>query len=614
MRRAADPALLEATGAVLLDDRSRDAPRGLSYLFVDPVDTITAQEPHEVPAALAAIDRHTSAGRCVAGYLAYEAGIGLDKPIVPRGASGIPLIWLGVYERWTTFTAEAFDDAPGDPPECIRGIELNVPVQEYLDRVGRIKQYILEGDVYQVNYTCKLLFRNSGTAAGLFWRLRRAHPVGHSAFVNLGATRIASLSPELFLRRQGALLLTRPMKGTSRRGRWCDEDETVQRLFAVDEKCRAENLMIVDLMRNDIGRIAIAGGVDVPRLFSVERYPSLFQMTSDVTGRLPASVTTEQVLRATFPAGSVTGAPKIRAMEIIREAEREDRGVYCGCIGAFWPNGDLLLNVAIRTIVQNGERCEMGIGGAIVADSRPEEELEEARIKGGFLYATPATFDLLETLAFHAGAGYRYLEEHLTRMERSAAYFGRRFDRAEAQAALSAAAAGGSAGDRLRVRLLLGPDGSFRTEVSPLDAPPAEPVDVLLAQRRLDPAEVHLYHKTSNRAEFDRDLRMARQCGCYEALYLNNHGEITQGSYTNLVVEIDGRTLTPPVSCGLLPGIWRAALLADRRAAEQELTPADLSHATRMWIGNSVRGAIEVRRILAVAPAHGPEDVVWHRP
>ena len=613
MLRPADAGFLGSAGVVALDDCSRDTHPGRTYVFADPVDCLVALRPDEAPATLSRIEQHTAAGRCVAGYIAYEAGLALDKPIEPRGAPSIPLIWLGVYDRWRAMDSDDLDLGPGDPPDCIGEPALNVTADEYLGCVERIRSYILAGDVYQVNYTCKLRFRNSGSAPGLFARLRGAHPVGHSAFVNLGAVQIASLSPELFLRRRGDLLLSRPMKGTLRRGRWCEEDDAMAVRLHTDEKCQAENLMIVDLMRNDIGRIALPGGVDVPRLFGVERYPSLFQMTSDVRGRVPASVSTEQALRATFPPGSVTGAPKIRAMEIIRETEREDRGVYCGCIGAFWPGGDLLLNVAIRTIVQTGCECEMGIGGAIVADSSPTDEMAEARLKGRFLMATGPAFDLIETLRHEPDAGYAYLDEHLDRMGRSAAYFGWRFDRSDALAALDAAARSARSAPCARVRLRLNAAGRFRTEWSEIDAAHEGAVDLLLADVPLDPDDVFLYHKTSSRARYDADLRAAREHGCFDVLYLNLQGRLAQGAITNVVLEIGGRLLTPPLGCGLLPGVWRRDLLATGRAIEQELTLEDLALATQVWVGNSVRGAIEVARIVRTRAPGADAEVVWSR-
>jgi para-aminobenzoate synthetase / 4-amino-4-deoxychorismate lyase len=591
-------ALLHRPGTVLLDDRHVGRRAGTTYLFSSPSDIIAAARPGEVLPALQRLDRCLADGAFAAGFIGYEAGMALDKPIRPRRPGPLPLLWLGVYGRCRELDSETLDLGPAGSPDDISPAQLNVSRPEYLRQVRAIKEHIAAGDVYQVNYTCKLLFQHAAPAPVLFARLRAAHPVGFSGFVNVGPTQIVSLSPELFMRREGSRLVTRPMKGTIRRGRWPEEDAELARRLAGDEKNRAENVMIVDLMRNDIGRIASAGGVSVPSLFDVEPYETLFQMTSTVEGRLREGTPASRVIQATFPPGSVTGAPKIRAMEIIREAERAARGVYCGAVGFFGPGGDMLLNVAIRTIAQTGTRCELGVGSGIVADSVPESELEETLLKAAFLRASRVAFDLYETLLWRPGTGYLYLEEHLARLAGSARYFGRPYPGEAAREALSQAAGGTG---ELRVRLILDAGGRCRAEGRAPDPPPGAPVDLLLASRRVDPADRYLYHKTSLRAEREADLRAARERGCFESLYLNVDGQITEGAFTNLLVELPGGRFTPPIQCGLLPGVWRGDLLARGEATERVLTVTDLRAATRVWVGNSVRGAVEVGRVLDAA-------------
>ena len=592
-----DPAILDEPGTVLIDDRDVQARTGQCFLFSGPYDVLMARAPADVPELLQRLDGHLEAGRFVAGYLAYDAGLLLAGAGTSRHLPSVPAAWFGVYTDCLRLDAESLDLGELGGPEDIGEVRLNITEDEYLDQVARIRDYIAAGDIYQANYTCKLLFQHSRPARLLFARLRAAHPVGHSAFVNTGEMQVVSLSPELFLRRTGNRVLTRPMKGTMRRGRWPEEDAQIARLLASDPKNRAENLMIVDLMRNDLGRVSIVGGVSVPRLFHVERYNTVFQMTSDVEGILRSGIRASDLLLATFPPGSVTGAPKIRAMQIIDETEHEARGVYCGCIGFFGPNGDCLLNVAIRTIVQRGEHCEMGVGGGIVADSDPQAELAEARLKGRFLRSVPKSFELLETLLYKPGQGYAFLEEHLRRMQRSADYLGWSFHEAKAREALAQVAAQAEASrgrSAARVRLLLWPDGSCRAEWAELGPPPHEPVALLLSARRTDPTDIFLYHKTTRRHAYDEDLRAARQRGYFDVLYVNIRGEVTEGAITNVVAEIDGKWYTPPLECGLLPGLWRQSLLDAGQVTERVLTLDDLRRATRVVVGNSVRGGLEV--------------------
>lgn len=374
-------------GSVLFDDIDVELGQGRTFLFGSPERVIEARSSDEVGGALREIDEEQGRGRYVAGYISYDAAAVLDAGFVSRHGTGVPLVWLGVYDgaREIDYRDAAIDDWDGG--STVGEVRLNVPEDEYLGSVERVKGYISSGDVYQVNYADKLLFENMGTPASLFARLRGSHPVCHSAFIDMDDMQVLSISPELFLRRTGRIIKSRPMKGTMPRGRTPDEDEKNADFLRRDEKSRAENVMIVDVMRNDLGRVCEYGAVSVPELFRVERYRSVLQMTSEVTGVLKDDVTSSDILKATLPPASVTGAPKIRAVEIIDELERESRGIYCGCIGLFAPDGDFVLSVAIRTIVQRGSRCEMGVGGGIVADSTAEGELREAMLKGEFVRA-----------------------------------------------------------------------------------------------------------------------------------------------------------------------------------------------------------------------------------
>jgi para-aminobenzoate synthetase / 4-amino-4-deoxychorismate lyase len=411
---------------------------------------------------------------------------------------------------------------------------------------------------------------------------------------------VLSLSPELFFRREGKHLSTRPMKGTAPRGRTPREDARLKTWLAVDEKQRAENLMIVDLLRNDLGRVAKIGSVEVTDLFTVETYRSVHQMTSGITAELRSDMGLEDMLSALFPCGSVTGAPKVRAMEIIGEIEAGPRGVYTGAIGHIAPSGDAQFNVAIRTVVLEGNRGELGIGGGIVADSKAEFEYEECLLKAHFLTKVDAPFDLIETLRFERGHGFHLLERHLARLQSSAAHFGYPFSREAVLAALEAEAARIDAPVAL-VRLLLAEDGIITVTSTPIELPTRDTVwRFVISDQRLDEKDPLFYHKTTRRQFFDREMeRQKALTGCDEVVFLNNKGELTEGTRTNLFVELDGRLFTPALACGLLPGTLREELLDLPRAAASEavLTRQDLLEADRIYLGNSVRGLIRAELI-----------------
>ncbi len=597
-----DLSALLGAGSVVVDDLDTRSHTGRTYLFSDPDRILVAHASEEVPVLLGELDEALASGKWAAGYLGYEAGLVLDKPIAPRHTSTVPVAWFGIYDKPVQLEYQSLRLGGLGSAEDIGDVRLSVDEREYSDCIERVKDYIAAGDVYQVNYTCKLHFTNDSTALSLFARLRAAHPVGYSAYIDTGEFHVVSLSPELFLRRTGSTVLTRPMKGTCKRGRWFEEDERLAAELSADIKNRAENLMIVDLMRNDIGRISEFGSVKTSRMFSVERFRTLCQMTSDVEGKLLGQTTPSGILSATFPPGSVTGAPKIRALEIINELEKEARGVYCGSIGFFEPGGNCLLNVAIRTVVQTGNQCEIGVGSGIVADSEAEPEYRETLLKGSFLKLEPADFRLLETLLYTPYKGYAFFESHLARLRKSAVCFGWRMDDSLLRARLDEAL--DEAEDEMRdsswpkrVRLLVSESGTVDVQWSPLGDAAAGTVKLILARDQTDPEDVFLYHKTTRRDVYDRGTKAAKAAGFFDAVYLNARGEITECSIFNFVVEIDEKLYTPPLDSGLLPGIWRARMLADGEVTERVLTLDDLRSATRVIVGNSVRGAIEVDSI-----------------
>jgi len=586
------------SGTVFLHDNAPGA--GRSLLFEAPARVLATNRRAEAEALLAEADAALAAGKHVAGFLSYELGLAFEQrlsPLLPAETE-FPLLWLGIYDapaemdrlsawRWLK------DRAPRDLIQ-IGDIRFSMSRGEYGAAFRQVMDYIRAGDVYQINLTMHARFRLAGDPAALYRDLCRSQPVAHGALIATEGHHVLSLSPELFVENRGGRLVTRPMKGTAPRGASPAEDEEIRRMLAIDEKSRAENLMIVDLLRNDVGRIAKMGSVKVEKLFSVETYRSLHQLTSTIEADLEPGIRFGAILRALFPCGSVTGAPKIRAMQIIEEVERGPRGLYTGSIGYVAPNGDFSFNVAIRTAVIDGKGWgEIGIGGGIVADSQEESEYRECLLKLDFFRQATEPPGLIETMLFDA-RGFYLLERHLSRMQASASYFGYAFDRNEAARALEAAAAGQDA--PLRVRLVLAPDGRFAASAVPL--PPSKPFRFILADERMDSGNPLLRHKTTRRAIYDRPREEAQKFfGADEVVFRNERGELTEGSFTNLFIERDGVLLTPARACGLLPGTLREQLLQDGKAKEAVLALSDLETAENIFLGNSVRGLVRAERV-----------------
>jgi len=594
---------------VLIDDNL--TPGGACALYENPVEIIRCDDPADAETALARLGGAGARGLHAAGFLSYELGYLLEPKLAPLlpPERGQPLIWMGLFEKRRDLDSAGAATSIAARSRGGHQVENLHPAMDrgdYLALARRVKDYIAAGDVYQINLTFKMLFEFAGDALSLYAELRRRQRVAHGAFIRSHDFDILSLSPELFLSIADGRALAKPMKGTAARGKTPQEDAELAAWLRADEKSRAENLMIVDLLRNDLSRIAEIGSVAVPELFSVESYPTVHQMTSSVTARLRANTGAEEIIRSLFPCGSITGAPKVRAMEIIRELEPDARGVYTGAIGAIAPGGDLAFNVAIRTLVVDRDGGgEMGIGSGIVHDSDPVAEFEECLLKARFLSAPAPDFQLIETLRWSRGEGYALIEEHLARLAGSAARFGFPCDQAKARTALEDAVAA-TGGDDLRLRLLLDRDGEI--EVTAAALAPRDPATVwryAVSERRVDPDDPLLYHKTTRRALYDDErARLAAETGCDEVVFLNTRGEVTEGAISTIFVARGGRLLTPPFACGLLPGTLRQSLLADPgvEIEERVLYPADLAEAETVYLGNSVRGLI---RAEPVAAGHG---------
>ena len=576
---------------VLLDDAGADGAG--ATLYRAPVRIVEANTPEEVRPALAALREARREGLHAAGYLAYAAGPGIE-PRIAATAGDSPLLWFGLFERAEKIAAEEVGRLLPDPAGawCSPPRPL-IEEDDYARRLARVLDAIVAGDIYQANLTFAAEVRIAGDPLALYARLRAQARAHYGAVVRTERALLLSLSPELFFRLDGERLLARPMKGTAARD---DDDRAAVERLAADPKQRAENLMIVDLLRNDLARVARPGSVAAPRLFAVETYPTIHQMVSDVTAELAPGRDAVDVVEALFPCGSITGAPKIRASEVIAEVEASPRGVYTGAIGRIAADGDAIFNVAIRTLelVDGGDTARLGLGSGVVADSCATDEWSECLAKGVFVTVGQRRFDLIETMAFDPDEGIALLDRHLARMKASARAFGFSFDRHATRNELQAATF--RLRNRCRVRLLLGPSGAIAIQVSPIPRVPEGPVEVAIVPLPVSPRDVRLAHKTSDRGFYDR---ARRQAGTAEVVFADRQGFLTEGSFTNLFVERDGRLVTPPASRGLLRGVLRAELLENGRAVEADLTRDDL--AGGFFVGNALRGLIP-----AVAVANRP--------
>lgn len=602
------PAFAENEVFAFLDSHQDRGGGYASRLFRHPRDIIECRSPEQVDACFERLSAGLAAGLHAVGLFGYDLGYCLEGRLRALGQRdpASALFTVVLFRQCDDLTAEQSETlirahCDSAAPAVFHGLRPSLRRPEYFKAVRRIKDYIRAGDVYQVNFTFKYLFRHFGSPLALYAALRERQRVPYGAFIRLPGRTVLSLSPELFFRKNGDTLTAKPMKGTMPRGKNQAADILLRARLQKDEKNRAENLMIVDLIRNDLGRIARLGSVRVEKLFEIEAYETVLQMTSTLTAKIDPETTPRTLFANLYPCGSVTGAPKIRAMQIIHELEATDRGLYTGAIGYLRPDGDCRFNVAIRTAVLNDNGAgEMGIGGAITWDSNEREEYEECLLKASFLTGADPGFSLIESLRYEAPARFARIEPHLARLARSARTFGFRCDLKQVRTALFEHTAPLGPGQAYKVRLLLDKAGRIEIDAAPLPPDPATAgaKRVVVSEKRSDSRNPLLRHKTTARERYESELdRLQKETGCYEVLFCNERGELTEGSRTNLFVEKDGKLYTPPLSCGLLDGIMRRFILGDGKlgAAERVLTKADLLAAERIFVTNSVRGMVEVR-------------------
>ncbi len=599
----------------LLDDCTATLANPRSRLYADYAGTLSCTNGAQLPTLLTSLQHALAQGWHAVLLLDYELGqIGTNQTVeASSGAEGQALIFKGCrlmdaagVQSWLASACENALSGSGSVPAGISQCRASVSQKEFMAALAHIHAYLGAGDTYQVNYTYRLQADAYGSPVALYQRLRTRQPVPYGALITLpDGAAILSFSPELFVRHEQGRLTARPMKGTAAASADPNRNAAAAKALVEDPKTRAENLMIVDLLRNDLGRIALPGSVNVPDLFTVEHHGRVLQVTSTITAELLPELGLAQVLEALYPCGSITGAPKRRTMEIINELETTPRGLYTGAIGWLQPPenndqlGDFCLAVPIRTLTlqapeQTGIRAAtMGVGAGIVHDSDPAAEYEECQLKARFLTGLQPDFELFETMHATHEQGCRHLPRHLLRLTNSATYFGFAYDEKTLRAALQQTCVNLPVATEFRLRLTLQSDGRFHINTAPLTTL-SSPVQLLLARQAAPVSSLFLQHKTSVRYAYDAAWRFAEQNGAFDVLFCNKKDHVTEGGRSTLFVRLENRWYTPPLSAGVLPGVMRSMLLEDPtwQAEERDLTLAEVQQAEALMVCNALRGAI----------------------
>jgi len=572
-----------------------------SYLFLQPRSRIVCFKRAGISKALAAVEKLIASGKYVAGYCSYELGYGLDDAFkkVPI-SSTYPLLWFGVFDKPITYTNLDLAEIVSDTGEfwgyhCRHALSKNA----YGRGIDAIQKYLQAGDTYQINYCSKLMFDYRGNGAALFAALNQQQKVAYAAYIHDGKRHICSVSPELFFSIKGNSIVMKPMKGTLLKKRGRAHIQQSVRAFKACDKNKAENLMIVDLIRNDCGKICVPHSIAVPKLFTIEEYETLYQMTSTISGTLKRSRHFGDVLKALFPSGSVTGAPKIRSMEIIRELEQAPRGIYTGAVGFCGPKmKKAVFNIPIRTVVLDSNKMtgEMGIGSGVVFDSKARNEYDECVGKARFLHAALKQYEIIETLRYDPGKGFALITAHIHRLAASAAYFNIPCNRSALKRMLKERAAGFRPQKAYRVRILMNDAGDCKLSHAIISDTVRTQRTIAVSKHAVDSRNVFLRHKTTNRRLYDAEHRKARKRGLSDVIFMNEKHQVTEGAISNVFVKKNGIYCTPPVSCGLLPGTYRDALLKRKKGIYREkvLWYTDLVHADEIYLCNSVQGMMRV--------------------
>lgn len=563
-------------GQLYFDFANEDGMK-ISRTFQNPTKVITTTNLEEVLDCFKQIEQASADGKYIAGYISYEAAPAFDTAFVVHPKPTMPLVWFGVYDQ--------YDSEPLVSENSFQ-FELageDTSRKQYDEAIASIHQNIREGNTYQANYTLRMYGQFEGSAFHLFRQLQKAQQANYTAYLNIGSHEILSASPELFFHLKDRIIKTKPMKGTMRRGRFVKEDEAFAKELYDSTKNRAENVMIVDLLRNDLGRIAKTNTVQVEKLFEIEQYPTVHQMTSTVKAHLRDEITLTDIFRALFPCGSITGAPKMSTMEIISHLEQSPRDVYCGAIGFITPDGEATFNVPIRTAVVRGNHVTYGVGGGITWDSSAHAEFDEVLAKAQVLTKEHKDFHLLESLLLDNGQ-YFLVNEHMRRIEQSANYFQWDIPKKELIYERLLAETKGKVGQH-KVRLMLTRHGEIHVESAPITEI-GKVINVALANEPVHSSNVFLYHKTTCRDVYKQHTIPN---DCFDVLLFNEKDEITEFTFGNVVVEKDGQWYTPPVTCGLLAGTYREWLLSENKVKEKIIYREDLLEYDAIYFINSVR-------------------------
>jgi len=553
-------------------------------LFSNPIKIIQTSSLSEINAVFDSIEE-LSKTKYICGFLSYEASPIFDKANKVAKSADFPLAWFAVYDDVSlTLNEEDFISY-----EKINDLTTEVSKSEYIRNINKIKTHIFEGDIYQANYTFRMTTKHIKEPAKLFLNLFHSHPTPYSSYINTGEYQIISNSPELFIERHNTEIISKPMKGTVARAFAYNDDLQRKNFLKNDKKNRAENLMIVDMVRNDFSRICKLNSIKVEPLFDIETYKTVHQMVSSVYGTLEKNRSLFNIFSSVFPAASITGSPKIKAMEIINSIEKSPRKIYTGTIGMLSPGGDFCFNVAIRTIINSQKNLELGIGGGIVSDSKAEDEWDEALLKSTFLNQKKIEFNLITTMLWTKTANYAFLDEHLQRLHNSQRYFDRPVNIEDIKKYLLNL---NFSSNKEKVRVELFENGEFKVESTSLDflGWGKDLLNIKISKHIIDTKNVFQYHKTINRNLYNQEFKSAICAGFDEVLFFNEHDNIAECAISNIFLKINNKWLTPNIKSGLLPGIWRQKMIIELNAIETTINREKLSDATEIIIGNSVRG------------------------
>lgn len=585
---------------VLLETNRFDKDNRRSFLFINPVKIISPCRLKDVKQSLLELEDFIVRGHYAAGFISYEAGFAFEDSLKGLDIDpNFPLLWFGIYKDPDVIVHKEKIDLLGcsDLPYAVKNIRANITKERYVTDIKKIKDFIRKGDTYQVNYTFKYKFDFYGSLYNFYEDLKAKQSVSYSAFIKTPEFSVLSLSPELFFRKNKDSIEVRPMKGTLDRGKGIEEDRRNMAALKESLKNRSENVMIVDLLRSDLGRISKPGSVKTEELFRVERYETLFQMISIIRSAIKKDVGLYDLFKAIFPSGSVTGAPKISTMNIINSLEKEPRRVYTGSVGFIAPTGEAVFNVAIRTLlIDNKNSGEMGIGSGIVYDSDPYGEFDECRLKANFITRKKEDFRLIETILWRRKKGYFLLKPHLDRLSSSAEYFNFRYDELSVKKKLKGLEKQFKNDSDYRVRLLLGRAGRIGSSFSKISN--GEKIEkVRFSNKKTSTKDIFLYHKTTKRDLYDREYKKWKEKGYFDVIFTNEKDQVTEGAISNIIIKKKGFYYTPPLECGFLDGVFRKNLLKNKRfpLREKILHREDVERADELYMVNSVRGMTKVR-------------------